>query len=398
MSSLRRLGKVVESLSLEAVPLSWLVDENNNLQVHGAVLAVGFYCAHLTNVVKRNGQFEFDVQKAVEATGYSERAVWKAFRILQGLEPDEKKAHRQKKVVEKPDLSRVHKNKLIVRVTDSNALPNTFSIINPDTGYPLGMRYADNEPQTLRSMMSAARLHYQNIPTYVMQNLRTFKGESLAAVVTLFRLLEAHNVAMFDVVLRHWKEMSKISRNELLERAWSSESFKKLLLVKHKPEAQTARVEAFNPKTGESLKEVQSEAIDRAKERKALMSVTFSDGTQTRNDFMEFELVEWFRYEFPLAVLRNGEWVINCPGCGKNNLRFRFDTGVGFFNCRANICRSRGEKVKCKYPTQGRVAYHFVAEHLGIEPKEAYLRMERFIMRQRQRREDIATRNNEASQ
>jgi len=364
----RKLGKVFETLPVEAIPAGWLYDEYGNLNYEGATLSVGLYCCHLANTHKSDGVFTLDRGKAEEYTGYNRRTI-------------------QRALVELMAVNTKCERTLILCMHTGDSLPSTYSI-STTLGYAL-KSFGGDKPETLRTLLFNAGLGYDDIPTYIMANLRAFKGEPLAAALIGLRQAQAYNSTVYTAVLKEWKEQSGINKDEALRNAWNLEAFKNLLLVKHTSRRRTAEVTLYDPIKHTELKYVKSDAIARAREREA-QSQYDEEQKKSLRMFTPSELADWFLHEFPNSEFRDGEYYTDCPMCHgteggkkapKPTVRSNFSKGyVGVFTCREH---TKGRDGRCSFTGQGQVPFHLVALRDNISPADARQRMEEYILGRR---------------
>lgn len=350
MKTLRRkLGKVLETLPVEAIPSDWLYDEYGNLKQEGAALSVGLYCCHLANIQKKNGEFELNKHAAEDATGY--------MNIRRTL----------------IELSAEGEAKLITQVKRGISTPSIYSIVTC-SGYEVKTFGAGDKPRTLRTILFDEGLGYDDVPKYIMENLLAFKGEPLAAALSGLRQAQDYNSTVFTAVLKEWKDKSGISKDKAMCDAWGVEEFKNLLNVKHVPKHRTAVVRIYDPIKHTALKNVKHEAVERAKDRVAISQYEEENAVK----FLPAELKAWFVHEFPQAELRGDEYYTECHECHKFNMHSNFsdpDYAVGKV-----ACNSGSRKKVCTFSGKGKVPYHLVAIRDGISGAEAEQRMETYIL------------------
>jgi hypothetical protein len=378
----RTLDKVFESLAVEATPEGWLYDNNGNLNYEGAALSVGLYCCHLANLQKRNGEFTFNIENAVQATAYGERTIWRAMNILQQKENG----------AESPKAGR----QLLVCTSGGEFKSSTYSIASATGQHPVSVHRGD-EPETLRTLLFNAGLGYDEIPKHIMENLNKLKGQPLAIALTGLRQAQDYNRVVFTAVLKHWKEMAGVTKDEAMKKAWSIEEFNALLHVSYVPRRRTVGVALYNPSTHKALKDVKAEAVERTRERDVLRQTSaYEDEQQTK--FSQAELEDWFMHEFPQAIKYEGsdEFYTDCHVChgmeggrvpSKPSMRSTFakpEYPVGAVTCHAHIKGRKDKEVFCSFSGKGKVPYHLVAIRDGITPSEARHNMERYIMEKRE--------------
>jgi hypothetical protein len=382
----RKPGKIFEKVPTYAVP-SGLFDSFGYLTLHGGDLSVYLYCCLLAHKQPdEDGQFVFEIEPAEAATGYGERQIWRALGSLQGN--PQRTAEKAISVQEEPATKK--KKPLIVKVSGSKFLPNTYSICT-EYGSPIRI-YRGDKKETLRGMLFSIGLGYLDVPCYLMDRLRELKGAPLAVVLTgIKQAIDQQQAndqqqAKFVAILKEWKSMAGITKDADLHSAWECGPVHDLMRVSHKKGQRRAGVELFDPVRGTSLTHNMADAMDRAAE-KAAISAYEADRAR---EFTQQDLEQWFLSEFPEAEKRDDEFYVDCPEChgmrqGKRTptLRVRFDKGgAGVMACHSFIKKLKrsGEDLFCSFQTKGKVPYHLIATRDGIAPRQALERMRNYIL------------------
>lgn len=377
----RKPGRILEGLPAYAIPADSLFDEYGKLIHTDAALSLWLYCCKLANKLRTDGRFTLDIEAAVAATGYSERQLWRALHTL--LEPGE------------VDSSKPTGNRRLLVLIGGRKFSQSEYAIAGALGLPIYSHYLEEQKISLRELLFQNGFGYYDVPCHIVDHLKQLKGSPLSIALTGIRQALIWQSAKFTAVLKEWKDMAHIYKDEVLRSAWVNPKVHALMHVSHTKGHRTAEVELFNPEKGSTLADNKHEAAERAQERAMLSEYE----AEQRRTFTPQELERWFLSEFPKAEYIDGEFYVDCPYCHGTGgghkaptptLRVRFDgTPVGIMNCTAFIRRNRGDDITCNFDEKWKklghksVPFYLVADKKGITPATAHKQMINFILNAR---------------
>lgn len=386
----KRSLKLFESVPMYAVPGATLFDEEGRLKLHGVDLSVYLYCCRLANVQWKcgDGKFMFRIEEVMAGTGCKKRAVRYALKGLQGL------------TEQKPGKpASPAREKLIVRIEEKCKRPFHMFSIATLYGSPLCNAYGDSQgtPSPLRQFLYDKKLWYDDIPSYLMDNLKPLKGASLAIALAGYQLAIDKDRVQFAVNFKTWREKAGIARESLFKDAWRSSEFSKLIHASRLRGDEEVQVTFYHPAKGTSLLLTRSNSASRAFWRELDRPISQYESEQNRDarEYTSGEITRTNQHFYSDAQINaDGVLVVECPKCRGTKgwrraayptLRFDPDKGAyGVMYCGADV---DNKKNKCTYGAR-KMSYHLLAERKGIRPAEAMRMYDNFIRELRSEQND----------
>jgi hypothetical protein len=294
-----------------AVPGGTLFDDLGKLKLHGVDLSVYLYCCRLASVQWKcgDGKFMFRIEDVIAGTGCKERAVWYALNRLQGL--SEQKPGKAASPV---------REKLIVRIEEKCKRPFHMFSIATLYGSPLCNAYGDSQgtPSPLRQFLYDKQLWYDDIPSYLMDNLKPLKGAPLAIALAGYQLAIDKDRVQFAVNFKTWREKAGIARESLFKHAWNCADFQKLIHASRLQGDEEVQVMFYHPAKGTSLLLTRSDSASRAFWRELDRPISQYENEQSRDasEYTSGEIMQSNQHFYADAHPdKDGVLVVECPEC-----------------------------------------------------------------------------------